>query len=172
MMGSPAVLNSVWKKLRENEQNPRYFVISNLVPWADNGHQPEACHLSRHKLMSALSGRHESVPSSAGQRFAKCSGGLRRCRAGWEPQCKKSPASQTLCIGVQGFASFPQDTCIVYVRGTHTDTQDAGNGGVHLQLQDEREGKRQEYRREHELRMRAQKANKSGHEYQSMANVL
>ena len=38
--------------------------------------------------------------------------------------------------------------------------------GVHLQLQDEREGKRQEYRREHELRMRAQKTNKSGHEYQ------
>ena len=59
----------------------------------------------------------------------------------------------------------------MYVRGTHTDTQDAGNGGVHLQLQDEREGKRQEYRREHELRMRAQKANKSGHEYQCKRTI-
>ena len=43
--------------------------------------------------------------------------------------------------------------------------------GVHLQLQDKRErgerrGKRQEYRREHVLRMRAQKPNKSGHEYE------
>ena len=42
--------------------------------------------------------------------------------------------------------------------------------GVHLQLQDERErgnkGKRQEYRREHVLRMRAQKPYKSGHEYE------
>ena len=42
--------------------------------------------------------------------------------------------------------------------------------GLHLQLQDERErgekGKRQAYRREHVLRMRAQKPNKSGHEYE------
>ena len=42
--------------------------------------------------------------------------------------------------------------------------------GVHLQLQDEREGgeegKRQEYGREHVLHMRAQKPNKSGHEYE------
>ena len=42
--------------------------------------------------------------------------------------------------------------------------------GVHLQLQDEREGekkgKRQEYGREHVLRMRAHKPNKSGHEYE------
>ena len=42
--------------------------------------------------------------------------------------------------------------------------------GLHLQLQDEKErgekGKRQEYRREHVLRMRAQKPNKSGHEYE------
>ena len=41
---------------------------------------------------------------------------------------------------------------------------------MHLQLQDEREGekkgKRQEYGREHVLRMRAQKPNKSGHEYE------
>ena len=40
---------------------------------------------------------------------------------------------------------------------------------LHLQLQDERsgeKGKRQEYGREHELRMRAQQTDKSGHEYQ------
>ena len=47
--------------------------------------------------------------------------------------------------------------------------------GLHLQLQDERErgekGKRQEYRREHELRMRAQQTNKSGHEYQCKRTV-
>ena len=61
---------------------------------------------------------------------------------------------------------------IVSIRGTHTYTQDTGNLGLDLQLQDEREGRRQEYRREHELRMRAQKTNKSGHEYQCKRTTL
>ena len=61
--------------------------------------------------------------------------------------------------------------CIVSVRGTHTDTQDAGNWACTCSCKLRERGKRQEYRREHELRMRAQKANKSGHEYQCKRTI-
>ena len=49
----------------------------------------------------------------------------------------------------------------------HTRTHKTQEIGIALAVA----GKRQEYRREHELRMRAQKANKSGHEYQCKRTI-
>ena len=68
------------------------------------------------------------------------------------------------------FSDWHSCVCSWHTRG-HTSCRKLG---LHLQLQDERrgeKGKRQEYRREHVLRMRAQKTNRSGHEYECKNTV-